>query len=220
MVTLTFWSSGQHGVGETNPWTGVAEETRVAILSKLHQKGPMTVKQLSDEMGFATSTIHRHIQKLLEVQLVKEVNLSEEERRYKTERYYAVAFPVFTQKDYEVLNPVWAKIGKDMANSVKQHQEELKTAYEKTSFKEKGWKFDDPEIKFTLFTGASANEFLKKEGLLPDYPQRPGGNWWFFYGKEVSEEEMLEAIERYKRYKAMLEEEAKLASQREKELGI
>lgn len=217
MNTLTFWSSGQHGVGETNPWTGVAEETRVAILSKLHHKGPMTVKQLSDEMGFATSTIHRHIQKLLDLQLVKEVNLSEGEKRYRTEKYYTLAFPVFTQHDYDVLRPVWDRIAKDMAESVKKHAGELKEAFEETSFKQKGWRFENPEIKFALFTGASANEYLKKEGLLPEYPKRPGDNWWFLYGKEVTEKEMLEAIERRK---AALEESEKMASQIEKETGI
>ena len=217
MVALTFWSSGQHGVGEANPWMGISEQTRVAILNKLHRKGAMTVKQLSDEMGFATSTIHRHVQKLLDLELVKEANLSEKEKKYKTEKYYIIAFPVFTKADFDTLQSVWEKIGEDMAESIKKHENELKESFKKTSFMKKGWIFDDPEIRFALFTGASANKYLKNKGLLPEYPKRPGGNWWFFYGKEVTEKEMVSTI---KRAKAVLKEQKEITGKITKKLNL
>lgn len=185
--TIELWGSGYFGAGAQNPWGRVGEKSKKAILTALYFKGPMTCKQLSEELNLATSTISRHIASLLEVDVIREVKYAD--KTYKVEKYYDLNFPVFMDNDHKVMSTAFEPIMKEIAETIERYIPELKATFEKCSLKEKGWRFEDPEVTFYLVTALeyAANEYLMEKGIFPRYKRRPGGLDWFIFG-ETSEE--------------------------------
>lgn len=85
------WGSGEFGekeLGRPDPFTVLADETRLAITVLLCLKGPLTAKQIADELELSSSTILDHLRKLKDALLIKEVDVPE--KKYKQERYYDI----------------------------------------------------------------------------------------------------------------------------------
>ena len=72
----------------------LAMDTRVKILKKLDENYQYTLTDLANEMDMAPSTIKEHLDKLLEVELIKQVE------RGKKWKYYRL-----TDKGKKILNP-------------------------------------------------------------------------------------------------------------------
>lgn len=183
-MVLTFWSSGQHGNKKKhNPWTFLVKPAVVKIFTQLDQKGPMTTKQLAQETGLSMTTISRHIQDLLDIELLRPAKIPEEEKKYKVERYYEPSFPIFGEEDRKRIREVQKAVGEKVASVILQNVDDFKTAFEKTAVSRKGWSFEDLCIKFYLLRPAYEG-FLTKAGHLSDPPSRPGDNWWWVFGEE------------------------------------
>src|SRR5215216_3053670 len=81
----------------SDPWASISKNkllpngTKEDILI-LVSRQPKTIAQLAKELDLSQPTIHRHINELMGSELLRE---SEEwERKYPTERYYELNFPV------------------------------------------------------------------------------------------------------------------------------
>ena len=173
-------------------WAGklLDSETRHAMITKLFYKGPMTAKQMADEVGLSPTTVLRHIEILVDGDMLKEVKIPEDEKAFKRERYYNVTFPIWSIADQETMRPIYEKIGGETAEVVKKHLNELKQAYQKTDLCGKGWKFDDPDIYSKLMASATCTltrEVMVKRGLRP-IPEEKGNKWGMF-GEEREDEE-------------------------------
>ncbi len=183
-MVLTFWSSGQHGNKKKyNPWTFLVKQAVVKIIDQLNQRGPMTTKQLADETGLSVTTISRHIQDLVEIELLRPAQIPEEEKRYKVEKYYEPAFPIFSEEDRKTIREVQKRVGEKVASVILQNLRDFKRAFEQTTASQKGWSFEDLCIKFYLLRPAYEG-FLTEKGHLSDPPSRPGDNWWWVFGEE------------------------------------
>jgi len=168
-------------------WPGklIDGETRNAIITKLFYKGPMTVKQIADEIGLSPTTILRHVEILVGGELLKEVKVPEEEKAFKREKYYDVTFPIWSIADKEKMRPVYESIGEETAAIVRRYLAELRDAFEKTELRGKGWKFDDADIYSHIMSSATCTmprKALERQGLKP-FPE-PTSNKWGMHGEE------------------------------------
>lgn len=172
-------------------WPGnlIDPETRLAIITKLFHKGPMTVKQLADDIGLSSPTILRHVELLVEGELLKEVQVSEEKKAFKRERYYDITFPIWSVIDQKKMQPFYEKIGEKIAITIKEHIAELRDAFEGTELRGKGWCFDDPDIYYEIMSSATCTiprKALERHGLKP-LPETTSNKWGVF-GEEVVED--------------------------------
>ncbi|RLF01847.1 MAG: hypothetical protein DRJ59_05120, partial [Thermoprotei archaeon] len=98
------WGSGEFGekaLGRPDPLTVLSDRTRLAIAVLLSLKGPLTAKQIAEELEFSPSTILDHLKKMREAMVIKEVEVPE--KKYKRERYYDVDFvPYFLDERKEI----------------------------------------------------------------------------------------------------------------------
>ena len=189
MRMVGYACSGEFG-GEKNPWDAVGEDARKAVINRIHQNGPMTVKQLSESLGLSTSAVHKHVQILLDVGLIKEVP-ADDKRTYKVEKYYDLDIPVVTFEDKEILAPVYSAMADRILEIYKDHAKELLQAFEKTSMRKKDWKGTDAIVQWLLFNvkpGDPLDGKLEKIGLKPSWEKRPGYRG-FFWGTEFEEDE-------------------------------
>ena len=136
------------GSGEKVPFEITNQETRIAIMNRLYNNGPMTVNQLSEELGIAQSAIHSHVMALYEYDLVKEVD-AEDKRKSRVERYFAINFPVFSLRDLETIRKK-LMIEEDinrMAEDFKDFLDKVKQSDVHFDFQRHGWDLSDPSIK-------------------------------------------------------------------------
>jgi DNA-binding MarR family transcriptional regulator len=162
-------------------------ETRYAIIAKLFKKGPLTVKQMADEIGLASTTILRHAEILVSGEMIKEVEVPEEKKNFKREKFYDVTFPIWSLKDQKIMSPIYDKIGEETAEIVKKYLEDLRAKFEKTELREKGWKFEDPDIYWEIMSNSTCTitrEVLENQGLKP-FPEPT--NKWGAKGQETDE---------------------------------
>jgi DNA-binding transcriptional ArsR family regulator len=89
------------GSGPTFKFEVLADATRKAIMVLLSLKGPMTNKQMADELDLSPSTISAHIEKLSKGGVVKEIEVPN--KVYKRERYYDIdIIPYFEDEEKEI----------------------------------------------------------------------------------------------------------------------
>ncbi len=181
---MTFWSTGQHG-GEKryNPWTYLVKPAVAKILEALHREGPLTVKQISESVGLSQTTVSRHVGDLIEIELLREVEVPEEERSYKVEKFYEPNFPIFSREDKERISQVKREVGERTAAVIIDNMDRLREVFESTSASSSGWSFEDLSIRHYMLQ-PSSHKVLAERGYLSDPPERPGGNWWWVYGEE------------------------------------
>jgi predicted transcriptional regulator len=162
------------------PPKALDSESRLAIITKLFYNGPMTVKQMADAMGLSSTTVLRHVEILVDVEFIKEVQVPDKDKAFKRERYYDVTFPIWSFKDRETMRPVYERIGAETAAAIKKHIDDLKKAFEETELRGKGWEFDDPNIYSYIMSTATCTltrQIMEKEGLQPILDERPGNKW-------------------------------------------
>lgn len=187
-MALSFWSSGQHGNKKRyNPWTYLTKPAAMKILDALFREGPMTLKQLSASTGLSTTTVSKHLHDLLEMQLLREVDVPEEDRRFKVEKFYEPSFPIFTQEDQKKVKMIQREIGEKVAEVVIENIRRFEEVFETTDARKRGWSFEDHAVRFYMLQ-PSYHSVLTRRGHLSDWPKRPGGNWWWVFGEEKPDE--------------------------------
>lgn len=81
---------GTHGLF-TKGLATLENPTRKAIVYLLAMRGPLTLKELSEELNLAPSTIHEHLRRLKEIGFIEEA--SEHPKKFKVEIYYRLTLP-------------------------------------------------------------------------------------------------------------------------------
>ena len=120
--------------------------------------------------------------------LIKEVEVSESERAFKREKYYAPNFPVILKSDMDILEPILKIIVKELAEIVKKNENRLKAGFNKSSLPKKQWAFED--LTFFLYRKITdlTREKFEREGFFPEIPVR-NEEKWVFWTEEVNLEE-------------------------------
>jgi len=176
-MSLHFWGSNGFGPEKTNPFKVLENETRQIIVTKLYKKR-MTVTQLAEDLGLSQPAVFGHVQTLLEAGLIKEADVPEEEKKYKGEKYYILGFPIISDEDKEIIQPVCKKISEETAKVYELHKEELLELLKGTPLSKAGFTFQDlwGWIRVLAFFPALSIEKEKP-------PQWPSGARFYFYGE-------------------------------------
>jgi len=151
------WGSGEFGdkaLGRPDPFTVLSDETRLAITVLLCLKGPLTAKQIAEELDLSPSTVLGHLRRLREAIVIREVDVSE--RRYKRERYYDVDLvPYFMDEREEISR----RIGKyiDILSQTglavfEKCLDELKDYFRETLAARHGMTLEKDEVKHMIWT--------------------------------------------------------------------
>ncbi len=188
---LRFWMAGVVSrEARYNPFgTTLTGESRRRIVEALYEMGPSTVKQVADRIGYAPSTVLRHVERMCSFGVVRKVS-ADHLKKYGREIFYELGFPVFTKQDHEKIDPIYQRVAREFVQVVKEHMGEFSSAFDSTSLRARGWKFDDPEIQWIFTRGGLSIGFegalnaLRDEGLIPAFPKRPGRVSWFLFGEE------------------------------------
>lgn len=172
-----------------DPWSYVSRsgslssETRQIIINKIY-KEPKTVTQLAKEIGLSQPAIHKHVAELLKEGLIKEVEVPENERAFKREKYYAPNFPVVLKSDLDIFEPILTRIVEEIAEIIERKRDQLKIGFNKTSLPKRKWTFED--LTFFLYKKITdmTREKFEREGFFPKVPLR-NGEKWIFWAEEV-----------------------------------
>jgi len=177
-----------YGTGESVPFEIAGQETREAILNKLHYNGAMTVNQLSETMGMAQSVIHGQVKTLEEHDLIKEVK-APEKRKSRVERYYDLNVPVMSIGDQERIQKIGEEFAEKLVETAKEYFDGIPER-EGFDFTDQGWSLDDPDIRQYIFNQLSRSllDMLQKNGVLETLPQRKGEWRGYLWGMEYQEE--------------------------------
>jgi len=176
-----------------DPWSYVSRsgslssETRQIIINKIY-KEPKTVTQLAKEIGLSQPAIHKHVVELLNEGLIKEVEVPENERAFKREKYYSPTFPVVLKSDLGILEPILMEIVEEVAAIIKKNEDRLKSGFDSTSMPKRLLAFED--LTFFLYKKIIdlTREKFEREGFFPEIPLRKGEKW-VFWAEEVDVEE-------------------------------
>jgi DNA-binding transcriptional ArsR family regulator len=176
-----------------DPWSYVSQagllssETRQIIINKIYRE-PKTVTQLAKEIGLSQPAIHKHVIGLSKESLIKEVEVSESERAFRREKYYAPNFPVILKSDLDILKPVLMVIVKEVVRIIEENEDRLRRGFNKTSLPKNQWAFED--LTFFLYRKITdlVREKFERDGFFPEIPVR-NGQKWVFWTEEVKLEE-------------------------------
>lgn len=176
-MSLHCWGSNGFGPEKTNPFKVLKNKTRQTIIIRLYKR-PMTVTQLAQHFELSQPAVFGHIQTLLNAGLVKEVDLPEDQKRYKGEKYYIPGFPIISEEDKKIMEPICKKIGEETTSVYQRHKSELLDALQNTSLSKAGFTFKDlwGWIRVLAFMPV-----LSMEKERP--PQWPSGARFYFYGE-------------------------------------
>jgi len=162
---VSFWGSGSN-IPEV-----FDIDSRKAIAVLLVLEGPLTVKQISNKLNISPTTVLTHIRKLLDAHVVKEVQYPE--KKYKQEKYYALAIPAYTVKEFNELVELSRDFSEIVAEAAKSAYlkvlEKAKDWFSKTIMARQGYKLDDHEIRWLLWIDGiiyTAQEKLHEINLL------------------------------------------------------
>ncbi|MEM4953433.1 MAG: winged helix-turn-helix domain-containing protein [Desulfurococcaceae archaeon] len=75
--------------------------TRRAIIYLLATRGPLTIKELSELLHLAPSTVHEHVKKLKEAGFIEEA--SDYPKRFKVEIYYRLVIPYILISELNII---------------------------------------------------------------------------------------------------------------------
>jgi len=186
----SLWGSGEFRPDKPNPSAVLSSRqpeapTRLAIVALLALKGPMTVKQISEELDLSPSTVLGHVRRLVEAGVLREVKVPE--KRYKRERYYDVAVVVYTDEDEKLIWGVVRKyadiLGETAGAVLEKCLEELKGKFGETLMARHGLTLEDHEVRHyvwvRLYEGAC--EVLEARGVLKS-PLSTPRRWYYYIG--------------------------------------
>lgn len=185
--SIRFWGSNGFGPNKSNPFKILENDTRKTIIAWLNHH-PMTATQIADGLGLSQPTIFEHIQLLIETGLVKEVDIPEKEKPFKTEKYYIPAFPIISDRDKLIVKPICEKIGEELRQAFLRHEGELKEALETTPLGQKGFSLRE-------LWGWIRMLFLQS-AFKEQPPSWSSGARFYFYGEITSKEKSLHGLDR------------------------
>lgn len=169
------WGSGEFGeqaLKRPEPFTVLSDKTRLAIVVLLSLKGPMTTKQIAEELELAPSTVLDHLKKLKEALLIKEVEVAE--KKYKRERYYDVDFVPYFIDELEKIVEKSRKFIDILAQTAivvfEKCLDELAEFYENTLMAKHGFTLEDSEVRHFIWVSiwnALDEVLVKKEIYTP-----------------------------------------------------
>lgn len=155
------------------------QATKEEILSRL-AGAPATATQLARRIGLAAQGLYRHMRDLQAAGLVREAPAPSGRPRH--ERYYAVAFPIVTERDRERLMPTVSTLAQSLVQTYERHESALRQTYQGTELSREGWRFEDLALCILDEAERMARTQLVEEGTLPDSEGR------VFWGREVAAE--------------------------------
>jgi|YelNatPaOPRAMG01_1025707.scaffolds.fasta_scaffold01351_6 DNA-binding transcriptional ArsR family regulator len=166
------WGSGEFGniPGRPDPYTVLSDETRLAITVLLCLKGPLTAKQMADELGLSPSTVLDHINKLKEAMVIKEVEVPE--KKYKREKYYDVDIvPYFIDEREEIRKKIskYADILKQTTLAVfEKCLSEVSELLKDSLMAKHGMTVERDDVKFFIFSELMEiiHNYLSERGML------------------------------------------------------
>jgi DNA-binding transcriptional ArsR family regulator len=173
--------------GYSDPWAGVAQRkllpdgTKEAILN-LVGKQPKTIAQIAKELGISRPAVHRHINEMVESELLRE---SEEwERKYPAERYYEPNFPIIKAAEGAEFESLCQELSRHIADLFDDRRGQLESAFKRTSLPEEGWTFSDVAQYLYARAQRGARVILEQRGTLLPRKEHRNGVEWIFWAEE------------------------------------
>lgn len=173
-----------------DPWTSVSREgklndgTKERILNTIYRQ-PQTITQIAQHLDLAPSGVHRHINEMLATELIREVSISEEDRRSVVERYYCPNFPVALAPDREAFQGVIQDIAVAFARAFRARESAISEAFGRTNSAFQGQRFDVVLHYIYTAAGRRAREILQAEGMLAEWPEHSDGSRWLWWAEEM-----------------------------------
>ncbi|MCS7364893.1 MAG: winged helix-turn-helix domain-containing protein [archaeon GB-1867-035] len=185
-LCVSRWGTGEFGgekLGRPDPFTVLSDETRLAITVLLCLKGPLTAKQIADELELSPSTILDHIKKLKNAKVIREVENIK--KKYKRERYYDVdILPYFIDENDEISRRIgkYADILKNTALAVfEKCLDELSKYIKDTLMAKHGITLKRDDVKYFIWLNLlrEIDEYFYEKGVLKPPLKTPKRH--FFY---------------------------------------
>ncbi len=128
--------------------TAAPRERLVAALADR----PRTVAQLAHAFGVSQPTVLEQIRRALRDGLIVEIDVPEDEKRFRGERYYAPTVPVVRQTDRELLESACRGVAGQIADTLARNWGDVQAAFALTQLAQEGWEFDDllPYLQETI----------------------------------------------------------------------
>jgi DNA-binding transcriptional ArsR family regulator len=180
----------------SDPWAAIPHDgklndgTKERILNALAAR-PRTIAQLADLLGISSPAVHRHVTELAASELIREVEVPQEERRTGVERYYQPAFPVILAADQALFEPMLQELAADFATSFRRGQAALAEAFARTSLPARGVSFETLLHYLYATAARSARAQLEAEGALPPWPVHADGSHWVWWAEESPSREVM-----------------------------
>ncbi len=195
-LCVSKWGSGEFGeseLGRPDPFTVLSDETRLAITVLLCLKGPMTTKQIANELGLSPSTVLDHLKKLKEAFVIKEVEVPR--KRYKRERYYDVNLTPYFKDEYaEIKRRIknYADIlGQTALGVFEKSLEELRGYIETTLMARHGLTLERDEVKNLLWVMLwhLVGDYISEKGVYRPPLQSPKKHYFYLVLKRPEDQE-------------------------------
>lgn len=116
--------------------------TRERLVAALADR-PRTVAQLAQTFGLSQPTVLEQVRRALRDGLIAEVQVTDGEKRFPAERYYAPAVPVIRQTDQELLQGACRALPSDIASALARNRGDLQAVFAMTTLAREGWRFED-----------------------------------------------------------------------------
>jgi DNA-binding transcriptional ArsR family regulator len=173
-----------------DPWSYVSRaglisnETKEIILNKTYRQ-PKTVTQLAREIGLSQPAIYKHVQELLASDMLREADLSDEEKTYRVEKYYEPNFPVLLLEDVAQLEPACRNVARRIAEIYWEYRDELQAAFAGSSLESRGHTLED--ILDFLYSKIRrlGRQILDEQGFFSELPEHRDGSRWVYWAEEI-----------------------------------
>ncbi len=177
-----------------DPWSTVSKQGKLndgskeLILNAVYLR-PRTIAQLAQLLTLSQPTVHRHIREMLASDLVREVDVGDEERGWAVERYYRPNFPVVLASHRREFLPAIEEIAHEFAEDFRDRLASLSEVFSRIDSPDPQARFED--LLHYLYTTAvrMARNRLEEEGALPPWPVHPDGSRWIWWAEEPLQQE-------------------------------
>ena len=175
------------GEGYSDPWAAIAQKkllidgTKEEIIN-LVAREPRTIAQLAKELNISKPSVHAHINEMVGSELLRE---SEEwEKRYPTERYYELNFPVIGRDERSEFQAICEEMAERVASLFERKRAQLERAFDRTDLAERGWEFADLSQYLYAIVQRRARSLLEEREVLAKRERHRNGAAWVFWAEE------------------------------------
>jgi len=187
--TLSDWMWGG-GVELEKLRKAVDNATRMKIIEKIH-KQPRTVTQLAQDLCLSRTAIYSHIKDMKAKGVLKEVE--PRVKRYRNEKYYALAVPVCKKEDLKRLRKTCEEIVEQYSEILLKYAkirrklwDEMEKTFQETEMGKNGWNIEDVWIlAHTIVENTIASKMKEFEEVY----SRVDSRTWGFMFVEIGEED-------------------------------